>query len=146
MPLQSRSIVTAKILNLKFPNFFLDHIDFFYKTDYLSWTFLYMWVKYELIQMSFSAQNEIFRFSEICSIVIPIVIQKRGATPQNSSYKLFFLDSGPYDSHTSLCQRAACMVGCCANQGTLVTRALPEWKTPGGNSRSQGSRGWCSWK
>ena len=32
----------------------------------------------------------------------------------------FFWDSGPYDSHTSLCQRAARVVGCCANQGTLM--------------------------
>ena len=32
---------------------------------------------------------------------------------------IIFLDSGPYDRHTSLCQIAACMVGCCANQGTL---------------------------
>ena len=32
----------------------------------------------------------------------------------------FFVDSGLYDSLTSLCQRAACMVGCCENQGTLV--------------------------
>ena len=34
---------------------------------------------------------------------------------------IFFLDSGPYDSHTSLCQRAARVVGYCANQGTLLT-------------------------
>ena len=36
----------------------------------------------------------------------------------------FFLDSGLYDSHTSLCQRAARMVGCCANQGTLLLTLL----------------------
>ena len=51
-------------------------------------------MKYELIQISLSAKNEIFVFSEIFSIVIPIVIQKRSATPQNSCYN-FFLDSGP---------------------------------------------------
>ena len=32
-----------------------------------------------------------------------------------------FGDSGPYDSLTSLCQRADCMVGCCENQGTLLS-------------------------
>ena len=32
-----------------------------------------------------------FWFSEIFPIVIPIVIQKHGAMPQNSSYKYFFL-------------------------------------------------------
>ena len=81
----------SKILKSQISQFFLDHIDFFYKTDYLSLTFLYMWVKYELIRMRFSAENENFRFSEIFPIVIPIVIQKRGARPQNSGYKLFFL-------------------------------------------------------
>ena len=69
----------------------VNQIDFFYKTDYLSLTFLYMWVKYELIWMMFSAGNANFRFSEIFPIVIPIVIQKCGARPQNSGYKLFFL-------------------------------------------------------
>ena len=49
-----------------------------------------MWVKYELIRRRCSAQNEIFRFLKIFPIVIPIVIQKRGATPQNSSYNFFF--------------------------------------------------------
>ena len=50
-----------------------------------------MWVKYELIGMSFSATNEIFRFSEIFPIIIPIVIQKCGATHQNSCYNFFSL-------------------------------------------------------
>ena len=34
---------------------------------------------------------------------------------------IVFLSSGPYDSLTSLCKRAARVVGCCANQGTLIT-------------------------
>ena len=55
-------------------------------------------------------------------MVILILVQKRSATPQNSSYKLFCVGFGPYDSHTSRWQRAVCMVGCCANQGTLLTR------------------------
>ena len=70
--------------------------------------------------MSFSPTDEKFMFSDICPIVIPMVIQKRGATPQNSSYKYFVGDSAPYDYHTSLCQRSAGMIGCCANQDTLV--------------------------
>ena len=61
---------------------FLDQIDFFHKTDYLSLALLYMWVKYELIWMGFSPLNDFFWFSEIFPIVIPIVIQKRSAAPQ----------------------------------------------------------------
>ena len=38
----------------------------------------------------------------------------------------FFLDSAPYDSRTSLCQRAARVVGCCANQGTLLRMPGPD--------------------
>ena len=76
MPLRWRSIVTAKILNLKFLNFFSIKLIFFYKTDDLRLAFLHMWVKYELIQMSFSAKNIFFMFSEIFSILIPIVTQK----------------------------------------------------------------------
>ena len=40
--------------------------------------------------MGFSPPNEKFWFSGIFLIVIPIVIQKCSATPQNSRYKLFF--------------------------------------------------------
>ena len=40
--------------------------------------------------MGFSPPKEIFRFSEIFPIVIPIVIQKRGATSQNFRYKYFW--------------------------------------------------------
>ena len=65
----------------------------------------------------FACPKLLFKFFRDFPIVILIVIQKRRATPQNSSYKLFF--SEPYDRHT-MCQRSACMVGCCANQGTLV--------------------------
>ena len=46
----------------------------------------------------------------------------RGLKIQAINY--FFGDSGPYDSHTSLCQRAARVVGCCANQGTLLCSQL----------------------
>ena len=60
--LQWTSIVAAEILNLKFVKKVLDQIILFYKTDYLNLVFTYMWVKYELIQMSFTATNEIFRF------------------------------------------------------------------------------------
>ena len=63
--LQWTSIVAAKIFNLKFQKKNLAEIDFFYLTDYLSLTFLYMWVKYELIWSKFNAQNENFGFSEI---------------------------------------------------------------------------------
>ena len=69
--------------------------------------------------MSFSPPNEIFWFSEIFPIVIPIVILKCGATLKIQAINYFWGDSGPYDSLTSLCQRAACMVGYCENQGTL---------------------------
>ena len=40
--------------------------------------------------MRFNPPNETNWFAEIFPIVIPIVIQKRGATPRNSRYKLFF--------------------------------------------------------
>ena len=43
-----------------------------------------------------------------------------------------FLESGPYDSHTSLGQRAAFMVGCCENEGTLMQVHLPD---PAGATR-----------
>ena len=46
-----------------------------------------------------------FWFSEIFLIVIPIVIQKRSARPQNSSYNYFLGDLGPYYGLTSLWQR-----------------------------------------
>ena len=67
---------------------------------------------------------KILFFLKIFPIVTSIVIQKCGATPKNSSYTFFWGESGPYYSHTSLCQRAACIVGCCANQGTLMSRYL----------------------
>ena len=79
----------GKNLKSSISQFFLDQIDFFYKTDYLSLALLYMWVKYELMWLGFSPQNEKIQFSEKFPIVIPIVIQKRGAMPQNSSFKLF---------------------------------------------------------
>ena len=116
MPLRWRSIVTAKILNLKFPNFFSIKLIFFYKTDDLRLAFLYMWVKYELIKMSFSAKNEIFMFSEIFSILIPIVIQKFML-----QISFFFILVHMIAIHHC----AACMVGRCANQGTLLYTAPP---------------------
>ena len=49
---------------------------------------------------------------------------KCGARPPNSSFKFLLLGSGPYDSHTTLCQRAVCMVEWCSNVGTLVLLLL----------------------
>ena len=66
-----------------------------------------------------------FRFSAIFTIVIPTVIQNavQGLKIQGVNY--FFGDSAPYDCHTSLCQRSARTVGCCANQGILLFSAHP---------------------
>ena len=89
--LQWTSMVVALILNLKFQKKIFIKLIFFYKTDYLSLTYLYMWVKYELIRRRFSAKKENVKFSDIFPIVIPIVIQKRSSMPQNSSYKLKIL-------------------------------------------------------
>ena len=58
----------------------LDRIDFFYKTDWLSLTLLYMWVEDELIWMRFSTQNKKNWVLEIFAIVNPIVIFKILAT------------------------------------------------------------------
>ena len=49
---------------------------------------LYMWVKYGLIWLSLSAQNNFFRFSEILAIVNPIINFKVLALAQIKSYKL----------------------------------------------------------
>ena len=51
---------------------------------------LYMWVKYRLIWMSWSAQRENFGFFEIFAIVNPMVNLKRLALDQIKSYKLDF--------------------------------------------------------
>ena len=83
-----------------------------------------MWVKYELIWMGCSPPNERFLFSEIFPIVIPIVIQNAVQRLKIQDINYFFWDSGPYDSLTSLCQRAAYMVECCENQGTLMAKSL----------------------
>ena len=58
----------------------LDRIDFFYKTDWLSLTLLYMWVEDEFIWMRFCTQNKKNRVLEIFAIVNPIVILKILAT------------------------------------------------------------------
>ena len=67
----------SKNLKSHIPHICHDQIDFFYKTDYLSFALFYIWVKSELIWMSFSPPNEKkLMFSETFPIVTPIVLQK----------------------------------------------------------------------
>ena len=47
---------------LNFSNFSLSNHFLSHKTDYLRLVLLYMWVKYDLVWMSFSAQHENFMF------------------------------------------------------------------------------------
>ena len=55
----------------------------------------------------------------IVNWTFPHCFTKHGAEPHSSSYKLSLLDSGPYYSYTSLCQRASCTVDRCLNPDTL---------------------------
>ena len=66
-----------------------------------------------------SVHKSPYRFF-LLTIVVLIDLQKYCAEPQSSSYEFNLLDSGPYDSHTSLCNRSACMVEYCANGNTLL--------------------------
>ena len=63
----------AKNLKSQINQFFLDKTDFFHKTDWLSLVLLYMWMTYELMETSFSAKNEDFRFLEMFAIINPNV-------------------------------------------------------------------------
>ena len=60
-------------LKSQFSKTFLDKIDFLYKTECIIMILLYMWVEDELMNTKFTSQNQIFQFSKIFSIVIPIV-------------------------------------------------------------------------
>ena len=62
---------------------------------------LYMWVKYGLIWMSLSAQNEDFKFLEILAIVNPIVNVKVLALAQIKSYKLKFFSQCQFHIDTA---------------------------------------------
>ena len=66
-------------------------------------------------------------------IVIPIVIQNAVQRLKIHSINYFGGDSGLHESLTSLFQRSACIVGCCANQGTLFTSQVNfslSWGSP----------------
>ena len=67
--------------------------------------------------------NWIFKFSDNFHIVIPIVFLfffTKVACLKTQVIQILFGDSGPYDSNTLLCQRAACMVEWLSNQDTLL--------------------------
>ena len=71
-------------LKTNFFHFFLYQYEFFYKAECISIPLLYMWVEDELMNTHFTTTNWIFQFSEIFPIVIPIVLQKCGGTPEFS--------------------------------------------------------------
>ena len=62
----------GKIFKSQINLIFFDQTDFFHK-QWFCLVLLYMWVTYELIKTSFSAQNEDFRFLVIFAIINPIV-------------------------------------------------------------------------
>ena len=74
----------SKKLKSQFSQIFLYKIDFSYKTEHISMILLYMWTEDELMKIHLTALTWIFLFYEIFPIVIPIVLQKCGATPEFS--------------------------------------------------------------
>ena len=73
LPITMELHCNAKSLKSQINQFFLIKLIFSHKTDWMSLVLLYMWVTYELIETSFSAKNEDFRFLEIWAIINPIV-------------------------------------------------------------------------
>ena len=80
---------------------FLIELHVLYKRECISMVLLYMWVKYGLIWMSLSAQNEFFWFSEILAIVNPIINFKVLALAQIKSYKLKFFSQCQFHIDTA---------------------------------------------
>ena len=120
--LQWSSIAISKILNLNFlqkiPKKWLK----VRKHSPQMWQFCFFWYVLDQCWCIFLVKKSISKLLLFCPLEnrpFPIDLQKRGAQLQNSIYKFLLLDSGPYDSHTSLCQRAACTIEWCSNVDTL---------------------------
>ena len=90
----------------------------FDQTELFTMVLLYVWVKFEVKWINFTTNIWVSCFFGFLLLQIwsfPIDLHKRCAQSQNSINIFLLLDSGQYESYTSLCQRETCMGELCAS-------------------------------